>query len=120
MIRSISLVAKLRLTLLVVLFCLGGIEQALTSVPSPVLGANINDLIVKTMSAKGMKASPKLNKFRKFLPCKAGLSVNPIFGTWKTVKVSCTDEDGWTIMVRTYLKTSVEKKKKIDKPRRSR
>ena len=105
MIRSTSLAVRLRLGLAVI-FGLAGIEQALASSQKPILGADINKLIVKTMSAKGLTVSPRLSKSRKFRACQNGLSVEPMFGNWKTVKVSCDDEVGWEVMVRTNLKTA--------------
>ena len=42
------------------------------------------------------------------------MSVEPMFGTWKTVKVSCKDDGSWTVMVRTNLKTAVNKFKKAN------
>ena len=111
MIRSISLVAKLRLGLFAVLFGLPSIEQVAASTPTPIVGDDINRLIVETMFAKGMVVSPRLSKSRKFLACQNGMSVKPMFGTWKTVKVSCNDKGGWAVMVRTNLKTSANQAK---------
>jgi flagella basal body P-ring formation protein FlgA len=113
-IRSTSLAVRLRLGLAVVLFGLAGIEQASASSQTPILGADINKLIVETMSAKGLTVSPRLSKSRKFRACQTGLSVEPMFGTWKTVKVSCNDEGGWAVMVRTNLKTA-QKAKAVSK-----
>ena len=109
MIRSTSLAVRLRLGLAVI-FGLAGIEQASASSQKPILGADINKLIVKTMSAKGLTVSPRLSKSRKFRACQTGLSVEPMFGNWKTVKVSCDDEVGWEVMVRTNLKTAQKAK----------
>ena len=116
MIRSTSLAGRLRLGLAVVLFGLAGIEQASASSQTPILGADINKLIVETMSAKGLTVSPRLSKSRKFRACQTGLRVEPMFGTWKTVKVSCNDEGGWTVMVRTNLKTAQKAQAVSKKP----
>jgi flagella basal body P-ring formation protein FlgA len=114
-IRFISLAARLRLGLFAVLLCLAGIKQASASAPTPIIGADINKLVAETMLAKGLKGAPRLSKSRKFLACKNGMSVEPMFGTWKTVKVSCNDEGSWTVMVRTNLKTKVKTIKKVKK-----
>ena len=42
-----------------------------------------------------------------------------MFGTWKTVKVSCNDEGSWTVMVRTNLKTKVKTTKKVKKAKKA-
>ena len=112
MIRFISLAARLRLGLFAVLLCLAGIKQSSASAPTPIIGADINKLVAETMLAKGLNGAPRLSKSRKFLACKNGMSVEPMFGTWKTVKVSCNDEGSWTLMVRTNLKTKVKTTKK--------
>ena len=119
MIRFISLAARLRLGLFAVLLCLAGIKQASASAPTPIVGADINKLVAETMLAKGLKGAPRLSKSRKFLACKNGMSVEPMFGTWKTVKVSCNDEDSWTVMVRTNLKTKVKTTKKVRKAKKA-
>ena len=110
MIRSTLLVARQKLVLVFVLFVLAGIDQTSASSQTPILGADINKLIVDTMLAKGMTASPQLSKSRKFLACQTGLSVEQMFGSLKTVKVFCNDEGGWGVMVRTNLKTAQKAK----------
>ena len=119
MIRFISLAARLRLGLFAVLLCVAGITQASASAPTPIIGADINKLVAETMLAKGLKGAPRLSKSRKFLACKNGMSVEPMFGTWKTVKVSCNDEGSWTVMVRTNLKTKVKTTKKVKKAKKA-
>jgi len=111
-IRFFSLVARLRLILLTVLLSLVSIEQAVASTSTPIFGSDINKLVVNTMLEKGMTGSPRLNKSRKFLACRSGMSVEPMFGNWKTVKVFCTDNGGWNVMVRTNLMMTVENVKK--------
>ena len=114
MIRSISLADRLRLGLLAVLLCIVAINEASASAPKPIIGSDINTLVAETMLAKGLKGAPRLSKSRKFLACENGMSVEPMFGTWKTVKVSCKDDGSWTVMVRTNLKTAVNKFKKAN------
>lgn len=113
-IRSISLADRLRLGLLAVLLCIVAINEASASAPKPIIGSDINTLVAETMLAKGLKGAPRLSKSRKFLACENGMSVEPMFGTWKTVKVSCKDDGSWTVMVRTNLKTAVNKFKKAN------
>ena len=115
MIRFILLAARLlRFGLFAVLLCLAGIKQVSASAPPPIIGADINKLVADIMLAKGLKGVPRLSKSRKFLACENGMSVEPMFGTWKTVKVSCNDEGSWTVMVRTNLKTAINKVKKAN------
>ena len=109
MIRSTLLVARQKLKLVSFFSSLLALNRRQRH-HRPILGADINKLIVDTMLAKGMTASPRLSKSRKFLACQTGLSVEQMFGSWKTVKVFCNDEAGWGVMVRTNLKTAQKAK----------
>ena len=81
MIRFISSVARLRLSLFTVLFSLASFEQVVASTSTPIFGSDINKLVVDTMLAKGMTGSPRLSKSRKFLACRSGMGVEPMFGS---------------------------------------
>ena len=75
---------------------------------SAILGADINKLVVKTIADLGMESAPRVGASRKFTDCAKTLTVDQMFGGWKTVKVSCPDKNGWSLIVRTYAKTSVK------------
>ena len=68
-------------------------------------GAMIKAEIQSSLALLGISADPVINQDRKFLPCAADLEVEPMFGSYKTVRVSCADEDGFSIAVRTQIQS---------------
>jgi flagellar basal body P-ring formation protein FlgA len=68
-------------------------------------GAMIKAEIQSSLASLGIAADPAINQDRKFLPCAAGLTIEPMFGSYKTVRVSCSDPDGFSIAVRTQIQT---------------
>jgi flagellar basal body P-ring formation protein FlgA len=68
-------------------------------------GAMIKAEIKSSLASLGMATDPAINQDRQFLPCAAGLTIEPMFGSYKTVRVSCSDLDGFSIAVRTQIQT---------------
>tara|TARA_B100001093_G_scaffold126826_1_gene119374 strand:- start:542 stop:1291 length:750 start_codon:yes stop_codon:yes gene_type:complete len=66
-------------------------------------GAMIKAEIQSFLALLGIAADPAINQDRQFLPCAAVLTIEPMFGSYKTVRVSCSDEDGFSIAVRTQI-----------------
>tara|TARA_B100001059_G_scaffold232742_1_gene271218 strand:- start:2984 stop:3733 length:750 start_codon:yes stop_codon:yes gene_type:complete len=69
-------------------------------------GGMIKAKIESSLASLGITSDPVINQHRKFLPCAAGLTIEPMFGGYKTVRVSCSDPDGFSIAVRTQIQTS--------------
>ena len=68
-------------------------------------GAMIKAEIQSSLAVLGIVADPAINQDRQFLPCAAELTVEPMFGGYKTVRVSCSDKDGFSIAVRTQIQS---------------
>ena len=68
-------------------------------------GAMIKAEIQSSLALLGIAADPAINQDRQFLPCATGLTIEPMFGGYKTVRVSCSDEDGFSIAVRTQIQS---------------
>ena len=68
-------------------------------------GAMIKSKIQSSLALLGIAANPAINQDRQFLPCTADLTIEPMFGSYKTVRVSCSDEDGFSIAVRTQIQS---------------
>jgi flagella basal body P-ring formation protein FlgA len=66
-------------------------------------GAMIKAEIESRLALRGFAADPELDDERQFLPCAAALEIEPMFGSFKTVRVSCDDPDGFSIAVRTQI-----------------
>ena len=68
-------------------------------------GAMIKAEIQSSLASLGIAADPAINQDRQFLPCAADLTIEPMFGSYKTVRVSCSDRDGFSIAVRTQIQS---------------
>ena len=68
-------------------------------------GAMIKAKIQSSLASLGISADPAINQERQFSPCAADLTIEPMFGSYKTVRVSCSDEDGFSIAVRTQIQS---------------
>jgi flagella basal body P-ring formation protein FlgA len=68
-------------------------------------GAMIKAKIQSSLALLGIVADPAINQDRQFLPCAADLTVEPMFGGYKTVRVSCSDKNGFSIAVRTQIQS---------------
>ena len=101
--KSISLVGKTA--------CMFGLYAGLCLASNLVMasqtlsGAMIKAEIQSSLALLGIVADPAINQDRQFLPCAADLTVEPMFGSYKTVRVSCSDEDGFSIAVRTQIQS---------------
>ncbi|MEL0206329.1 MAG: flagellar basal body P-ring formation chaperone FlgA [Alphaproteobacteria bacterium] len=118
MTRSISLVGKTSgikalWMVFVAIFSIG--QTAYAQGTNPIFGRDINVLVAKELEAQGLQGEPKVSSARKFVNCGKALSVAPMFGSWKTVKVNCPGSAGWTLVVRTILKSTVKTTKKPEK-----
>ena len=69
-------------------------------------GAMIKAEIQSSLALIGIAADPEINQDRQFLPCTADLIIEPMFGSYKTVRVSCSDKGGFSIAVRTRIQSS--------------
>ena len=110
--KSFSLVDNMsRLTFLLLsyltLLCgLAGGANAVTiadATPGFVYGKDINQNIIDVLAERGLAAQPSLDNGRRFRACNAALDIMPLQGSFRTVTVKCSDQDGWNIAVRTRL-----------------
>ena len=70
-------------------------------------GAMIKAEIQSSLALLGIAADPAINQDRQFLPCATDLTIEPMFGGYKTVRVSCSDEDGFSIAVQTQIQSDL-------------
>ena len=74
-------------------------------------GAMIREQIVQTLKYQKLEGSPAIDPVRKFPNCDNQLSVKSIFGSWKTVRISCPGTD-WQIAVSDPIGSSGVKPRK--------
>jgi flagella basal body P-ring formation protein FlgA len=68
-----------------------------------VSGATLKAYINIILKEKGLDSAPILADERRFRACRQDLQVAPMFGDYRTVKLTCPDADGFQIAVRTRI-----------------
>ena len=101
--KSISLVGKY--TGIVGLYAGLCLASNLATASQTLSGAMIKAEIQSSLALIGIVADPEINQDRQFLPCAADLIIEPMFGSYKTVRVYCSDKDGFSIAVRTKIQS---------------
>ncbi len=71
-------------------------------------GAQLKDLVRSELMLRGLSSRPEISDTRRFRACEAPLQVTPMFGGYKTVRLSCPDIDGFKIAVRTQINSFVD------------
>ena len=69
-------------------------------------GADLHIMVRERLAGEGLSAAPVINPKRLFPGCVGEVEINPLYGSWKTVMVSCPDQGGWKIALRTKLKNT--------------
>jgi flagella basal body P-ring formation protein FlgA len=70
-----------------------------------VSGATLKVYIKTILAKKGLESAPILAEERQFRACRQNLQLTPMFGDYRTVKLTCPDADGFQIAVRTRIDT---------------
>ena len=71
-------------------------------------GAQLKDHVRSVLMSRGLNSRPVISEKRKFRACKAPLQVTPMFGGYKTVRLTCPDVDGFKIAIRTQIGSFVD------------
>ena len=71
-------------------------------------GAQLKDHVRSVLMARGLESHPVISHTRRFRACEAPLQVTPMFGGYKTVRLTCPDVDGFKIAVRTQIDSFVD------------
>lgn len=69
-------------------------------------GADLHIMVRERLAAEGLSAAPVVNPKRLFPSCLGDVEINPLYGSWKTVMVSCPDAGGWKIALRSKLRNT--------------
>ena len=68
-----------------------------------VSGATLKAYINTILAKKGLESAPILADDRQFRACRQDMELAPMFGDYRTVKLTCPDADGFQIAVRTRI-----------------
>ena len=66
-------------------------------------GAQLKDHVRSVLMLRGLDSRPVISDTRRFRACEAPLQVTPMFGGYKTVRLTCPDIDGFKIAIRTQI-----------------
>lgn len=66
-------------------------------------GAQLKDYVRSVLMSRGLDSRPVISNNRRFRACQLPLEVTPMFGGYKTVRLTCPDADGFEIAVRTQI-----------------
>ena len=90
-----------------------GVVTLVAAVTTPVVasetvsGAALKAYINSILAKKGLESAPILADNRKFRVCRQDMQLAPMFGNYRTVKLTCPDADGFQIAVRTRINQDV-------------
>ena len=76
-------------------------------------GKEINTYIKKWLASEGIKSNPEFSPKKKLPNCNQNVSYEKYYNSSKLIKVSCKDQNSWTIFVQTNAKILKEKKLRI-------
>jgi flagella basal body P-ring formation protein FlgA len=71
-------------------------------------GAELKDHVRSVLMARGLDSRPMISDTRQFRACDTPFEVTPMFGGYKTVRLTCPDVDGFKIAVRTQIDSFVD------------
>ena len=68
-----------------------------------VSGAQLRDHVHSFLMSRGLDSRPVISDNRQFRACRSPLEITPMFGGYKTVRLTCPDADGFEIAIRTQI-----------------
>ena len=99
-----------RVLLLIAIWCSFTIESL--SSQERISGTNLVDLIIKKLSEQGVSARPVIKKNRVFTGCSSDkIVISKRDKSWKTIRLTCTDNNSWRYSFRNKVTGSPEKDK---------
>ena len=79
-------------------------------------GKDISEKISEWLLLEGVRGKPIFSKTSVYKNCLSDLKITKVFESYKTVKISCLDKNGFNLFVRINLKKSKKQnQKKLDK-----
>ena len=75
-------------------------------------GSNLVDLVIQKLSEQGVSAQPLIKKNRIFTGCSSDrIIISKRDKSWKTIRLTCTDNSSWRYSFRNKLTGSPEKER---------
>ena len=97
-----------KVLLLIAIWCSFTIESL--SSQERISGSNLVDLVIQRLSEQGVSAQPYIKKNRVFTGCsKDKIIISKRDKSWKTIRLTCTDNSSWRYSFRNRVTGSPEK-----------
>ena len=99
-----------KVLLLIAIWCSFTIESL--SSQERISGVNLVDLVIQRLSEQGVSAQPVIKKNRVFTGCSSDrIVISKRDKSWKTIRLTCTDNNSWRYSFRNKVTGSPEKDK---------
>ena len=99
-----------RMLILIAIWCSFTIESL--SSQERISGVNLVDLVIQRLSEQGVSAQPVIKKNRVFTGCSSDrIVISKRDKSWKTIRLTCTDNNSWRYSFRNKVTGSPEKDK---------
>ena len=97
-----------KVLLLIAIWCSFTLESL--SSQERVSGSNLVDLVIQKLSEQGVSAQPIIKKNRVFTGCSSDkVRISKRDKSWKTIRLTCTDNSSWRYSFRNKVAESPEK-----------
>ena len=97
-----------RVLILIAIWCSFTIESL--SSQERISGVNLVDLVIQRLSEQGVSAQPVIKKNRVFTGCSSDrIVISKRDKSWKTIRLTCTDNNSWRYSFRNKVTGSPEK-----------
>ena len=65
-----------------------------------ITGKDISEKVSEWLVSEGVKGKPVFSKTRVYKDCKNNLEIKKLYKNYKTVRVNCSDENGYQLLIR--------------------
>ena len=78
-----------------------------------ITGKDISEKVSEWLVSEGVKGKPVFSKTRVYKDCKNNLEIKKLYKNYKTVKVICSDEKGFQLLIRIKIPNKKHKNKNL-------
>ena len=68
-----------------------------------ITGKDISEKVSKWLVSEGVNGKPVFSKTSVYKDCKNNLEIRKMYNNYKTVKVNCSDENGYQVLIRVKI-----------------
>ena len=102
-ISKIFIFLEVNLRYLLLLLLASALFLPITSYSNEFNGSLILNKIIKKLEHEGFNSNPSVDLNKYYPLCDQELSINKMFGSWRTIQVKCSGSKKWKLAVRTNI-----------------